>query len=623
MAHETISLKFISNLESALAGYPGVFNQLQTLFKLPKDVQAKDRIEVVKFIHLFQVIQQDHGVTNIGYLLGEHYTPAQMGVLGLYLQTCNTLKEAIHHYLEYSYLDSEFETPLHLSMDNNTFSITLTPPPELLAIQQTYAIISANRIIKAIQYFCAPDVTPIFIASNLNAKEEQFNQTINLVHTPDNVITLTYANQTLTRKLPGRDPSLNKLLKQEIDKKVAEARPAGDLVSAVIRQVAKSEQLANLSLSTIAFNLAMSERTLSRKLNLEDVQLKEILRQAKRQHAIKQLAGGADIADVAVSLGFSDRSSFERAFKSWTAFTPAKFKDLNQTIPNLAQQNFMAQVDSLAAISNIQGDIELSIQAPHKHQKSMADIIVRDPVLSAKIYGLSQLINFNAYPIPSIDAAVERLYTSDITRGMCHAIINNSFIEKYAFTGIKLQEHWMEVFVMAEFCKAVICQKHTSSDWNEAEIYLLGLTCHIGFIFLLKNQPENMASVFSSYDLTNFQSLAFSQAIEKQCDISAFMATALIMIHWGFPLKFVKILINMGSSAPSEESKDTVNLLRCADEIAYHTTVNNEKMALQSIEDFACRSSIDLHALTKIYKDIKSRYKIITNNHRFSEPKPG
>lgn len=609
MLDKSISLKFISNLESALVDHPDIFKKLQASFQLPQDVQSQDRMEVVKFIHLLQVIQQDYGITDIGYRLGQHYTPAQMGVLGIYLQTCNTLNDAIHHYLEYSYLDAEFEMPLQLTMNKSDFSIKLTPPKELLAVQDIYCVIRANRIIKAIQHFCAPDVVPTYISANNTHGHIKFPCAIKVAHTPLTTITLHYSNSVLGRRLPGRNLPLNNLLKLEIDKLVNESRRSQDIVSSIIYHVTKSEYLAHISLGRMAELLAMSERTLSRKLKAQGVQLKDILTHAKKHYAIRQLTIGKDISQVATSLGLSDRSSFERAFKTWTGFSPAKFREFNQTIPLLAQQNRLAHAGSLAAISHIQPNIDnIIFSSSDTGVNNLANTIEQDPVLTAKVYGLSQLVYFSAYETSSINKALEYLYHSHITKGMCHGIINNSFVTRYHFPGIKLEEHWHDAFLMADFSRLVVASGELASEWSQSEIYLLANTCYIGFIFLLKSEKENMTKVFESYNMDDFQSLTFSQAIERHCTVSAFMVTALIMTHWGFPQKFVKVAMDLSHKTANTGTHDIVNLLRCADEISYYITKNNATQVSQSIEKLASQSQVKIVTLQHIYQKVKTRY---------------
>jgi AraC-like DNA-binding protein len=71
----------------------------------------------------------------------------------------------------------------------------------------------------------------------------------------------------------------------------------------------------------------MSVRTLNRLLAAEDTTHRELLDAVRRDEAARHLRGDhLSIAEVAFLLGFSELSSFYRAFKRWTGRTPAQFR---------------------------------------------------------------------------------------------------------------------------------------------------------------------------------------------------------------------------------------------------------------------------------------------------------
>jgi AraC-like DNA-binding protein len=77
----------------------------------------------------------------------------------------------------------------------------------------------------------------------------------------------------------------------------------------------------------IAAQLHMVSRTLRRKLAAEGTSYKQILSDVRKQLAIKYLRETrVSIEDIAVSLGFSDASSFRQAFKRWTYKNPSDFR---------------------------------------------------------------------------------------------------------------------------------------------------------------------------------------------------------------------------------------------------------------------------------------------------------
>ena len=71
----------------------------------------------------------------------------------------------------------------------------------------------------------------------------------------------------------------------------------------------------------------MSVRTLHRSLRNEGTTLGELLDTLRRERAATLLANPrCSVAEAGFLLGFADLSSFSRAFKRWTAKTPAEFR---------------------------------------------------------------------------------------------------------------------------------------------------------------------------------------------------------------------------------------------------------------------------------------------------------
>jgi AraC-like DNA-binding protein len=79
--------------------------------------------------------------------------------------------------------------------------------------------------------------------------------------------------------------------------------------------------------SAVAVVLNMSEKTLQRRLRDEDTSYQQILDETRSELARQYLSERQlSVCDVTFRLGFSDQSSFTRAFKRWTGVSPGEFR---------------------------------------------------------------------------------------------------------------------------------------------------------------------------------------------------------------------------------------------------------------------------------------------------------
>lgn len=98
----------------------------------------------------------------------------------------------------------------------------------------------------------------------------------------------------------------------------------------VARQV--RDRLASIdggphTIAAVARHLAMSERTLRRRLAEENTTFRELAEEVHRVLAEELLATGAlSVEDVALRLGYAEATSFIAAFKRWTGTTPARYQ---------------------------------------------------------------------------------------------------------------------------------------------------------------------------------------------------------------------------------------------------------------------------------------------------------
>jgi AraC-like DNA-binding protein len=82
-----------------------------------------------------------------------------------------------------------------------------------------------------------------------------------------------------------------------------------------------------LDFDSLAAELNMTSATLRRRLSEEGASYQEIKDQLRRDLAIRYLShSDRSVMEIALELGFSERSAFHRAFQKWTGAAPGEFR---------------------------------------------------------------------------------------------------------------------------------------------------------------------------------------------------------------------------------------------------------------------------------------------------------
>ena len=131
------------------------------------------------------------------------------------------------------------------------------------------------------------------------------------------------------RTLQGADEALSSVIRRRLDKILAERHPhgSGPLSGHVRQMIVEKLGATTLTPDIVAQALAVSRRTLSRRLAEEHTSFRHILDDVRREFACALLHDPSlSVADVAFFLQYSEPAAFNRSFRRWTGRTPGEFR---------------------------------------------------------------------------------------------------------------------------------------------------------------------------------------------------------------------------------------------------------------------------------------------------------
>jgi AraC-like DNA-binding protein len=266
-----------------------------------------------------------------GPLLGaQRYSPGDYGLIGFVCMNSATLGEALRHLVRYLHLWTD-DPAMQLDDDGTLELFYRNAFPDRLGVrcttEATLAEILHGARIVTHSPLAPREVSFTHGAPAETAAHESFFQAP--VRFGQSVSALRFFPEQLTTPLPKADAQLGAFLRNLANQ--ALARQPGPEETVAIDQVQRliAEELQNgvPTQAKIARAMAVSERTLRRRLEEHGTTFRDILDETRAQMAHTYVRNRRmPLSEVAFLLGFSEPSAFHRAFKRWTGLTPAAYR---------------------------------------------------------------------------------------------------------------------------------------------------------------------------------------------------------------------------------------------------------------------------------------------------------
>lgn len=295
--------------------------------------QREQRIAASVYVDLLELGMQLSGDDDLGLHLGEAIRPGHFGVLGYLLMSCATLGDALHRQARYAglvgslgrvELDDEPARPGCEQLVRHSWE------PLLPRLRRQLAEETLACWLRFGQWICALDEPPVEVRFRhpepADTREHQriFRCPV-LFGQADNA--LVFPRRRLATPLGQADQQIQCVLDRYAGRLLDGIRRGDSVLERARQRLAQRLPEQDIDLEALARELALSPRTLQRRLRDSGLSFSRLVDETRQQLVLHHLRDPAlELADVASLVGFSETGSLARAFRRWTGQSLGEYR---------------------------------------------------------------------------------------------------------------------------------------------------------------------------------------------------------------------------------------------------------------------------------------------------------
>ena len=311
-------------------GFP-VERSLQGTQILPADTQSPARISLADMLTVYANAAKLVPDPAFAFETGRRYHLSDYDIFGFAILSAPTFGRALQLMSDYA---RAFDVPIGGTIVREGQFMTCKIVPELLPLEfsdlyQFIVNLQTGQMLTACRDLLGAEFTPSSLS--LSYRHSRFDE--RHIHLPGCTVTfgaaetsLTISTSFLEHKIELHNAATHALLTQVCGKMLreldSELGMAGGVRSLLVANLGRGMALAD-----VCAKLGTTERSLRRKLAQEGTSYREIANHVRMSFALKFLRGrNPNIEAIAEALGFSDSTSFRRAFRRWHGRGPRQIE---------------------------------------------------------------------------------------------------------------------------------------------------------------------------------------------------------------------------------------------------------------------------------------------------------
>jgi len=610
MGRQQIPVRFLAPVMVLQESEPELYEELLATFDLGDLTQDYNRtIDVGLYKRIISWFYEKTGNRSLGFGIGLKSAMNATGPIGIYVSGCESLKKALNELQVYY--------PI-VSTDESTFSVV--PHEKGLMVEiggfsfdsivQVYAKDTlVGRLIRLCNRVAGPEFYPELIGypeSEFGLPENLAEFTKKVISTKDKII-LFFSDDVVNKPALYANTEILKLLKPKLDEELEQINRVDSLVVQIRDYLGGLTSLKDVTQASIASQFNMSLSSLRRRLSEVDSSFSEFFQRYRRNKSLDLLSNAEIKLDiVAEMLGFSERASFERAFRTWFNTTPAKFREQigvfsTKSLNTLDVSQLPTSPRSCSQIIELLSHDNYTIE-------QLVDLVSLDPLLSAKVMSISRSAFYGARNVKTLNDAITKVLGVDQVRYLALITASNSSFGKDLPPSFKLERYWQNSLLTANLISKLQPLSKKPLSFEASEFYLIGLFFNIGAFMLANLYPEETESFLNIYPTLE------SAKQVRQLEIESFGTTiysagALLIAHWDLPKSVFTTVKELDDLSSNKKTSVESRLVRICSIFNFYyypdmenseakQTLYNEVNELLGIDESTCSKIIETQDLS-------------------------
>lgn len=304
----------------------GALKQLPTPHDALEGIQA---VPADHFFELHEILDRELG-PGFAIRVGQQMKIADYGVLGLSWRTCSWAGEIFERSERYFKLLSDTYV-FKVEKKGVTSVIHLLREPHRRGLElSNEATLSATVVV--LRAMTETDISPIQVAfkhsppADISSYTAAFSCSVRFNQAG---YSITYHTSDLETRTAKADASINRFLVERVEEETHGLVVSANKVAMDVENLIQDALPSGIpSIHDVGVHMGMSNRTLTRRLRENGISFRDLIQRTQERVARELLLDPRrSISEIAFETGFSEQSTFSRAFKRWTGQSPLEFRN--------------------------------------------------------------------------------------------------------------------------------------------------------------------------------------------------------------------------------------------------------------------------------------------------------